>query len=78
MEQRALGGSDLRVSALGLGCWPLGGGDGWGAVDEQQAVATIHAALDHGINFFDTAEATTPAAARRWWARPWPIGATGR
>ena len=56
MEQKALGGSDLRVSALGLGCWPLGGGDGWGAVDEQQAVATIHAALDHGINFFDTAE----------------------
>jgi aryl-alcohol dehydrogenase-like predicted oxidoreductase len=57
VETRALGGSDLRVSVLGLGCWPLGGGDGWGQVDEDQAVATIHAALDAGITFFDTAEA---------------------
>ncbi len=57
MELRALGGSDLRVSVIGLGCWPLGGGDGWGDVDERQAVATIHAALDSGITFFDTAEA---------------------
>jgi len=57
VELRALGGSDLRVSILGLGCWPLGGGDGWGDTDQKQAVATIHAALDHGINLFDTAEA---------------------
>lgn len=57
MERRAVGGSDLRVSVLGLGCWPLGGGDGWGETDVQQGIATIHAALDHGINLFDTAEA---------------------
>jgi aryl-alcohol dehydrogenase-like predicted oxidoreductase len=41
---------------LALGCWALAGGAGWGDQDEQQAIATIHAALDHGINFFDTAE----------------------
>jgi len=57
VELRALGGSDLRVSVIGLGCWPLGGGEGWGDVDERQAIATIHAALDHGITLFDTAEA---------------------
>jgi aryl-alcohol dehydrogenase-like predicted oxidoreductase len=34
----------------------LAGGAGWGDQDEQQAISTIHAALDHGINFFDTAE----------------------
>ncbi len=56
MELRALGGSDLRVSVMGLGCWPLGGGEGWGEADEKQGIATIHAALDGGINFFDTAE----------------------
>ena len=57
MEKRPLGGSDLRVSVLGLGCWPLGGGPGWGDADERESIATIHAALDNGINFFDTAEA---------------------
>ena len=56
MEKRQLGKSDLHVSTLALGCWALAGGDGWGDQDEQQAIATIHAALDFGINFFDTAE----------------------
>jgi aryl-alcohol dehydrogenase-like predicted oxidoreductase len=56
MRTRRLGDSDLQVSALGLGCWPLGGGAGWGDIDEAQAIATIHAALDLGITFFDTAE----------------------
>jgi len=39
-----------------LGCWPLGGGRGWGDPDERDSIATIHAALDHGITLFDTAE----------------------
>ena len=56
MEKRKLGKSELKVSVLGLGCWPLGGGPGWGDQDEKDSIATIHAALDLGINFFDTAE----------------------
>jgi len=56
VEKRALGGSDLEVSVFGLGCWPLGGGEGWEDTDEREAIATIHAALDHGVTFFDTAE----------------------
>ena len=51
-----LGRSPLEVSVLGLGCWPLGGGEGWGGTDEAQAIATIHEALGQGVNFFDTAE----------------------
>jgi aryl-alcohol dehydrogenase-like predicted oxidoreductase len=40
---------------LGLGAWPIGGG--MGAIDERVAIATIHAALDHGISLIDTAQA---------------------
>lgn len=60
--QRALGRSDLRVSALGLGCWAIGGPwfwldgqGGWGDIDDNESIRAIHSALDHGINFFDTA-----------------------
>jgi myo-inositol catabolism protein IolS len=56
LKTRKLGRSDLEVSALALGCWPLGGGPGWGDQEESLSIATIHAALDHGINFLDTAE----------------------
>jgi aryl-alcohol dehydrogenase-like predicted oxidoreductase len=62
MSQRALGRSELKVSPLGLGCWAIGGPwrwldgqGGWGDVDDNESVRAIHAALDHGINFFDTA-----------------------
>ena len=60
--QRTLGRSDLQVSALGLGCWAIGGPwfwldgqGGWGDVDDTESVRAIHSALEHGINFFDTA-----------------------
>ncbi len=49
-----LGTSDLYVSRIGLGCWPMSGISSIGVTDEQ-SVATIRAALDQGINFFDTA-----------------------
>ena len=49
-----LGTSDLFVSRIGLGCWPMSGISSLGVTDEQ-SVATIRAALDLGINFFDTA-----------------------
>jgi aryl-alcohol dehydrogenase-like predicted oxidoreductase len=60
--QRTLGRSNLQVSAMGLGCWAIGGvwywldgPGGWGDVDDNESIRAIHAALDLGINFFDTA-----------------------
>ena len=54
MEQIELGGSGIKTSRIGLGTWSIGGWM-WGGSDEAQAIATIHAALDHGINLIDTA-----------------------
>lgn len=60
--QRTLGRSGLQVSPMGLGCWAIGGvwswldgPGGWGDIDDNESVRAIHAALDLGINFFDTA-----------------------
>ncbi len=60
--KRTLGRSGIEVSALGMGCWAIGGlfwrGEtplGWGEVDDEQSIRAIHAALDRGVNFFDTA-----------------------
>ena len=49
-----LGTSDLFVSRVGLGCWPMSGISSLGVTDEL-SIATVRAALDHGVNFFDTA-----------------------
>jgi aryl-alcohol dehydrogenase-like predicted oxidoreductase len=54
MLKRRLGAQGLTVSALGLGC--MGMSWAYGAADEAEATATIHRALDLGIDFFDTAE----------------------
>lgn len=56
MEYRKLGHTDIDVSVMALGCWPFAGGAVWGDQDDEQSIATVHAALDAGINFFDTAE----------------------
>ena len=56
MKYQKLGHSDIEVSVLALGCWPFAGGKVWGEQDDQVSIATVHAALDAGINFFDTAE----------------------
>lgn len=55
MEYIHLKGTDFRVSRLGFGCGPLGEVD-YGVVDRNQLKLTIYNALDHGINFFDTAD----------------------
>jgi len=55
MKQRVFGTSGVRVSEIGLGCWQMGGSD-WGAVSEEDALATLRAAVDSGVNFFDTAD----------------------
>lgn len=56
MEYRKLGKTDIDVSVIALGCWPFAGGQYWGDQDDAASIATVHAALDAGINFFDTAE----------------------
>ena len=56
MEYRRLGNTDIEVSVMALGCWAFAGGAVWGDQDDDTSIATVHAALDTGINFFDTAE----------------------
>ncbi|TVQ38700.1 MAG: aldo/keto reductase [Spirochaetaceae bacterium] len=56
MRTRRLGSSDLEVSVVGCGTWATGA-DFWGAVDDQQSIRAIQAAIDHGINLIDTAPA---------------------
>ncbi|MCY4073610.1 MAG: aldo/keto reductase [Chloroflexi bacterium] len=56
MQLRKLGNSSLMVSPIGVGFWGIVGGDYWGAQDETDTVGAVRAALDAGINFFDTAE----------------------
>ena len=58
MQTRKLGTTDLHLTSIGLGTWAIGGGGwkyGWGAQDEKESLATIHRALDLGINWIDTA-----------------------
>jgi aryl-alcohol dehydrogenase-like predicted oxidoreductase len=54
MKQRRLGSSGPAISAMGLGCWGMSGT--YGSSDEKEAIATIHRALDVGINLLDTAD----------------------
>ena len=58
MKQRLLGTQGLSVSAMGLGC--MGMSTAYGAADEKESIATLHRALELGINFFDTAEQYGP------------------
>ncbi|QRR00129.1 aldo/keto reductase [Dyadobacter sandarakinus] len=59
MEKRKLGNSGLEVSAFGLGCMGLSFGYG-PATEKQEAIKLIHAAVERGVTFFDTAEAYGP------------------
>ena len=54
MLYRDFGKTGLKVSAIGLGTWNIG--NQWGEIDEETAIATVHAALDQGVNLIDTAE----------------------
>jgi aryl-alcohol dehydrogenase-like predicted oxidoreductase len=59
MQKRILGKSNLEVSAIGLGC--MGMSFGYGQVhDKKEMITLIHAAVDMGVTFFDTAEKKPP------------------
>jgi aryl-alcohol dehydrogenase-like predicted oxidoreductase len=58
MEKRRLGNSDMEITPLGVGAWAMGGGGwafAWGPQDDSHSVAAIHAALERGVNWIDTA-----------------------
>lgn len=58
MQTRHLGNSDLEITPIGIGAWAMGGGDwafSWGRQEDDESIAAIHAALDVGVNWIDTA-----------------------
>ncbi|MGP0073572.1 MAG: aldo/keto reductase [Bryobacteraceae bacterium] len=60
MKLRTLGQSELRITPIGIGAWAIGGGQwefAWGPQDDAESVAAIHAGLDRGMNWIDTAAA---------------------
>ena len=56
MQYRYLSDSDIEVSELTLGMWNFADGDMWGEQEEQEAIDTIHAAIERGVTTFDNAE----------------------
>jgi aryl-alcohol dehydrogenase-like predicted oxidoreductase len=54
MKYRTLGRTGLSVSAISFGAWAIGGS--WGAVDDETSMQALHAAIDSGVNFIDTAD----------------------
>src|SRR3712207_4352127 len=54
MKHRTLGRTGRQVSVVGLGTWQLGAD--WGEVSEEDALAVLDAAVEEGIDFFDTAD----------------------
>ena len=54
MQRRELGTSGLQISTIGLGSWAIGGWM-WGGQDDAESERAIHAAVDHGVNWIDTA-----------------------
>src|SRR4051795_8138652 len=54
MEIAPIRGTSIKVSRVAIGTWAIGGWM-WGGTDETESIATIRAALDHGINVIDTA-----------------------
>ena len=60
MTIRTLGKSDLKITTIGIGAWAIGGGEwefAWGPQDDRESIAAIHAGLDRGMNWIDTAAA---------------------
>ncbi|MCA9882528.1 MAG: aldo/keto reductase [Anaerolineae bacterium] len=54
MEYRRLGSTGYNVSTISFGAWAIGGS--WGSVDDDESLRALHTAIDHGVNFIDTAD----------------------
>ena len=67
MEYRALGRTDMKVSAISFGAWAIGGT--WGPVDDDESMRALHAAVDAGTNFIDTADVYGDGRSERLVAR---------
>jgi aryl-alcohol dehydrogenase-like predicted oxidoreductase len=67
MEYRELGRTGMRVSAIGFGAWAIGAD--WGAVDDKTSMQALHAAIDAGVNFIDTADVYGDGRSERLVAR---------
>jgi aryl-alcohol dehydrogenase-like predicted oxidoreductase len=58
MTKKRLGNSDMELTPIGVGAWAMGGGGwqfAWGPQDDRESIEAIHAALDGGVNWIDTA-----------------------
>jgi aryl-alcohol dehydrogenase-like predicted oxidoreductase len=67
MQRNLLGKTEWVVPAIGLGTWAMGAA--WGPVDDTDSMAALHAAVDHGIDFFDTADVYGDGRSERLLAR---------
>src|SRR3954447_1092451 len=67
MESRVLGKTGYEISAIGFGAWAIGGA--WGVTDDETSMAALHAALDAGVTFFDTADVYGDGHSERLLAR---------
>ena len=67
MDYRQLGRTDMRVSVISFGAWAIGGS--WGQVDDVASMQALHAAVDAGTNFIDTADVYGDGRSERLVAR---------
>ena len=76
MEYRPFGQTGINVSAIGFGCWEVGGG--YGQVEEAEFARAVGRALDLGINCFDTAEGYGMGASERALGQPFARSRAGQ
>ncbi len=67
MQARRLGKTNRDVSEIGFGAWAIGGS--WGETDDDESLAAMHAAVDAGVTFFDTADVYGDGRSERLVAR---------
>jgi len=67
MNYRTLGRTGWKISEISFGAWAIGGS--WGDVSDEESLAALHAALDGGVNFFDTADVYGDGRSERLFAK---------